>query len=61
MLGIKDNLTLWRRLNNSLSSSSIQKINDGYKVYKDYLGYSRIKSLFFLIILSFNFMLKKIR
>ena len=59
--GIKECLVSWRKSPGSLSSSSIQKINDGYKVYKDYLGYSRIKSLFFLIILSFNFMLKKIR
>ena len=36
-------------------------IQRGYKVYREYLQYSRIKSFFFLIILSLNFMLKKIR
>ena len=61
MLGLNKKLTYWRKLNNSLSSSSFQKIIDGYRVYRNYLQYSRIKSLIFLIILSFNFMLKKIR
>ena len=61
IFGIKECLVSWRKNSKSLSSSNIQKILDGYKVYRDYLQYSRIKSLFFLIILSFNFMLKKIR
>ena len=51
----------WRKHSESLSSSPFQKIIDGYRVYRKYLQYSRTKSLFFLIILSFNFMLKKIR
>ena len=59
--GIKECLVSWRKNSMSLSSSNIQKIIDGYRVYRNYLHYSRIKSLFFLIILSFNFMLKKIR
>ena len=59
--GINECLVSWRKNSDSLSSSNIQKIIDGYKVYRDYLQYSRLKSLFFLIILSFNFMLKKIK
>ena len=59
--GIQECLMSWRKNSDSLSSSNIQKIMDGYKVYREYLQYSRIKSLFFLIILSLNFMLKKIR
>ena len=59
--GIKECLMSWRKNSKSLSSSNIQKIIDGYKVYKDYLNYSRIKSLFFLIILSFNFIIKNIK
>ena len=59
--GIKECLTAWRKNSESLSSSNIQKIIDGYRVYRDYLQYGRIKSFFFLIILSLNFMLKKIR
>ena len=59
--GLKEYLVSWRKNSGSLSSSSIQKIIDGYSVYRKYLHYSRFKSLFFLIILSLNFMLKKIR
>ena len=59
--GLKEYLASWRKNSGSLSSSTIQKIIDGYRVYRKYLHYSRIKSLFFLIILSLNFMLKKIR
>ena len=59
--GLKEYLVSWRKNSGSLSSSSIQKIIDGYRVYRKYLHYSRTKSLFFLIILSLNFMLKKIR
>ena len=59
--GIKECLMSWRKNSKSLSASNIQKIIDGYKVYKDYLNYSRIKSLFFLIILSFNFIIKNIK
>ena len=61
IFGIKECLVSWRKNSKSLSSSNIQKIIDGYSVYRNYLRYSRIKSLYFLIILSFNFMLKKIR
>ena len=59
--GINECLVSWRKNSDSLSSSSIQKIIDGYKVYRNYLNYSRLKSLFFLIILSLNFVLKKIK
>ena len=61
IFGIKECLVSWRKNSQSLSSSNIQKIFDGYKVYRNYLHYSRTKSLFFLIILSLNFVLKKIR
>ena len=58
MLGINENLVSWRKSSNSLSSSNFQKLKDGYKVYRVYLGYSRFKSLFYLIVLSINFLLK---
>ncbi len=61
IFGIKECLVSWRKSSQSLSSSNIQKVFDGYKVYRNYLNYSRTKSLFFLIILSLNFVLKKIR
>ncbi len=59
--GMKECLASWRKNSKSLSSSNIQKLIDGYRVYRNYLQYSRIKSLIFLVILSLNFMLKKIR
>ena len=61
LFGINECLSSWRKNSTSLSSSNIQKIIDGYKVYRNYLCYSRLKSLFFLIILSLNFVLKKIK
>ncbi len=61
IFGIKDCLVSWRKSKNSLSSSTFQKLLDGYKVYKDYLHYSRLKSLYFLFILSINFILKKFK
>ena len=58
MKSIKQNLTSWRKSKNSLSSSVIQKIIDGYKVYRVHLKYGRLKSLYCLAILSINFILK---
>ncbi len=58
MRGMDQNLTSWRKTKNSLSSSVIQKLMDGYRVYKTHLGYGRLKSLFFLIVLSINFIFK---
>ena len=47
-------LVIWNNSKNSLSSNTIQKILDGYKVYRVYQKFSIIKSLLLLIILSFN-------
>ena len=58
MRSIQENLSSWRKSKNSLSSSTIQKIIDGYKVYRIYLKYGRLKSLYCLVILSINFILK---
>lgn len=57
--GLKNILTSWRKNKNSLSSSIYQKLKDGYKVYRVYLGYSMLRSLFYLTILSINYILKK--
>ncbi len=59
MYGINENLVSWRKSKNSLSSSSIQKIFDGYKVYRHHLKYSILKSLKCLLILSLNFVFRK--
>ena len=59
MRGINQNLSSWRKTKNSLSSSILQKLFDGYRVYRKYLRYSRIKSFLCLMNLSINFILKK--
>jgi len=43
---------------NSLSSSTFQKLVDGYKVYRIYFNYGRLRSLMYLMILSINYILK---
>ena len=58
MKSLDQNLTSWRKTPHSLSSSILQKLIDGYKVYRVYLGYSRTKSFYCLVILSINFILK---
>ncbi len=59
MMGLQENLTSWRKLSDSLSSSIFQKILDGYKVYRVYLKLNIVKSLFYLFLLSINFLIKK--
>ena len=56
-----NNLTKWRKLDNSLSSSKFQKIKDGYLVYRKYMKFGQIKSFFYLGLLSINFLLKTIK
>ena len=48
-------LTKWRYLESSLSSSTFQKLKDGYKVYKIYLNFGNLKSLYLLSLLSIIF------
>ena len=60
LVGINKNLAKWRKLNNSLSSNIFQKISDGFKVYNYYMKFNYIKSLIYLIILSINFLKKKV-
>jgi len=61
MHGIDICLGSWRKTKNSLSSSIIQKLQDGYKVYNTYLKYNKIKSLYLLFKLSINYILKSIK
>ena len=58
MMGLQENLTSWRKLSDSLSSSIFQKILDGYRVYRVYLKLNIVKSLFYLFLLSVNFLIK---
>ncbi len=52
--GFNKCLTKWRKLNNSLSSSILQRLIDGFKVYKVYMKFNFIKSFKYLLILSIN-------
>ena len=51
---LNKDLSEWNKVKNSLSSSSIQKIKDGYKVYNHYMNFNFVKSLYYLFILSLN-------
>ena len=51
---INKNLVTWNYDVNSLSSNSIQKLKDAYKVFKLHEKFSILKSIFCLIKLSFN-------
>ena len=59
IIAVDKNLSCWRKLNNSLSSSTIQKIFDGFKVYHVYMNYGIFRSILNLIFLSVNFLKKR--
>ena len=61
IFALKNNLTKWRKLNDSLSASKIQKFYDGYLVYRKYMNFSLLKSFIGLLLLSFNYLLKEFR
>ena len=56
---IESNLTNWTDTKNSLSSSTVQKLFDGFKVYYYYMNFNVIKSIYYLICLSLNYLKKK--
>tara|TARA_B100000780_G_scaffold278618_1_gene252809 strand:- start:2137 stop:2877 length:741 start_codon:yes stop_codon:yes gene_type:complete len=51
-------LTYWRNSKNSLSTSTIQKLVDGFRVYYTHMNYKFFKSLYLLICLSLNYLKK---
>jgi teichuronic acid biosynthesis glycosyltransferase TuaG len=57
--GIDKVLMKWQKSNNSLSSNTLRKLFDGYSVYRIYMNFSMIKSLYSLLVLSLNFLVKK--
>jgi teichuronic acid biosynthesis glycosyltransferase TuaG len=57
--GINIKLTNYRKTKGSLSSNILLSLINGYKVYKDYMNYGVIKSLFYLLVLSLNASKKK--
>jgi len=56
--GINKYLVLWRKVDNSLSSSKMQKIIDGFRVYYHYMNFSFLKSIMYLFFLGFNYLKK---
>ena len=58
--GLDVKLTYYRKTKGSLSSNKLLSLINGYKVYKDYMNYGAIKSLFYLLMLSTNFLKKNV-
>ena len=57
--GLNKNLTSWRKLNNSLSSSVFQRLKDGFTLYNRFMKFSILKSILFLFFLSINSLKKR--
>ena len=57
--GLDIKLTYYRKTKGSLSSNKLLSLINGYKVYRNYMNFGVIKSLFYLYMLSIN-SLKKI-
>ena len=55
---IDQNLASWKKTENSLSSSIIQKILDGFIVYNKHMKFNHFKSFYYLVLLSFNYLKK---
>ncbi len=59
MEGITKTLMCWRKTDNSLSSSTIQKLKDAFLIYNRHLNLSIIKSTYHVLLLSMNFLRKR--
>ncbi len=58
IFGLDQDLLYWRKTKNSLSSSIIQKLIDGYRVYRVYMKLGIISSVYYLFLLSINYLKK---
>jgi teichuronic acid biosynthesis glycosyltransferase TuaG len=56
--GLNKNLTRWRKLNDSLSTNTTQKLFDAYDIYKNQEKFGYFRSSYRVFILSINFLLK---
>ena len=59
MLGINQTLTQWRKTDDSLSNSIIQKLKDAFILYNKHLKFNMLNSLILTFILSLNFIKKR--
>jgi len=59
MMGLNQRLVLWRKLDNSLSSSVFQRVKDAFYVYNTFLNFNYIKSTYHIFLMSLNFFRKR--
>ena len=59
MVGLNKTLVSWRKTNNSLSSSVVQKLKDAFLIYNKYLKFSFTLSIYRVFILSLNYFKKR--
>ena len=57
--GLNEILTFWTKSDKSLSSSTPQKIIDGFRVYNKYMNFNYLKSIYYLFCLGINFLFKR--
>ena len=60
IVGINKKLSSYRKTGSSLSSDKIRNIVNGFLVYRIYLKMGYLESIYRLMILSLNFLKKKI-
>ena len=60
LIGYGEVLSDWRKLDDSLSSNTLQKILDGFRLYYVHEGFNIFKSIYYLFLLSFNYIKKNI-
>ena len=56
---LNEDLSMWTKSKFSLSSSTTQKLIDGFRVYNKYMNFNYFKSLYYLLCLSLNYLIKK--
>tara|TARA_B110000902_G_scaffold257115_1_gene324830 strand:- start:100 stop:849 length:750 start_codon:yes stop_codon:yes gene_type:complete len=54
MMGLDQKLVLWRKLDNSLSSSVFQRVHDAFYVYNTHLNFNFIISIYYIFLMSLN-------
>ncbi len=54
MVGLDQKLVLWRKLDDSLSSSVFQRVKDAIYVYNNFLKFNLIKSTYHIFLMSLN-------
>ena len=59
MVGLDQKLVLWRKLDNSLSSSVSQRVKDAFYVYNTFLKFNLIKTTYHIFLISINSLRKR--